>query len=268
MIMAARIALGHVQAVLVDLSGTLHIGNIATLGAVEALSKLQNSHLKVKFVTNTTKESVSSLHNRLLNIGFNIDKSEIYSSLTAVRNYLIENKYKPFLMLSDDAEKDFVGLEMENPNAVVMGLSPTHFQYDMMNTAFHLLMNGCPLIAINKARYYQATEGLLLGTGAFVEALEYASGTKAVVIGKPDKTFFLGAAKSIGCEPEKCVMIGDDVRDDVLGAINSGMQGILVKTGKYREGDEQNISQSLSNFIVSNNFSDAVDIILKTISSR
>ena len=31
-------------------------------------------------------------------------------------------------------------------------------------------------------------------------------------------------------------MIGDDVNDDVLGAIGAGMKGILVRTGKYREG--------------------------------
>jgi ribonucleotide monophosphatase NagD (HAD superfamily) len=36
--------------------------------------------------------------------------------------------------------------------------------------------------------------------------------------------------------PETIWMIGDDVRDDVCGALNAGFNGILVKTGKYREG--------------------------------
>lgn len=36
-------------------------------------------------------------------------------------------------------------------------------------------------------------------------------------------------------------MIGDDVRDDVGGAISAGLQaGILVRTGKYLAGDETN----------------------------
>jgi ribonucleotide monophosphatase NagD (HAD superfamily) len=34
-------------------------------------------------------------------------------------------------------------------------------------------------------------------------------------------------------------MIGDDARSDIVGAIAAGLQGILVKTGKYRMGDEQ-----------------------------
>jgi ribonucleotide monophosphatase NagD (HAD superfamily) len=35
-------------------------------------------------------------------------------------------------------------------------------------------------------------------------------------------------------------VLGDDVRDDVGGAQRAGMRGILVQTGKYREGDERN----------------------------
>ena len=34
-------------------------------------------------------------------------------------------------------------------------------------------------------------------------------------------------------------MVGDDIRDDVIGAQEAGLVGALVKTGKYREGDEK-----------------------------
>lgn len=36
-------------------------------------------------------------------------------------------------------------------------------------------------------------------------------------------------------------MIGDDVRQDVGGAMALGMRGVLVQTGKYRSGDEHSI---------------------------
>lgn len=55
-------------------------------------------------------------------------------------------------------------------------------------------------------------------------------------------------------------MIGDDARDDVVGAISSGMKGILVKTGKYRVGDEKYLPD---NAVTVNNFSEAVDLILR-----
>lgn len=58
------------------------------------------------------------------------------------------------------------------------------------------------------------------------------------MVGKPERAFFLTALASTdnSLMPQQAVMIGDDVRDDILGAINAGMRAILVKTGKYSEG--------------------------------
>jgi ribonucleotide monophosphatase NagD (HAD superfamily) len=50
------------------------------------------------------------------------------------------------------------------------------------------------------------------------------------------------------------------VIDDVEGAQNCGMLGILVKTGKYREGDEEKLNKPA---FVAENFSQAVDFILE-----
>lgn len=72
-----------------------------------------------------------------------------------------------------------------------------------------LLLDGAALIAVHKARYYKRKDGLALGPGPFVTALEYATDTKATVVGKPEKTFFLEALRGTGCEPEEAVMIGD-----------------------------------------------------------
>lgn len=33
-------------------------------------------------------------------------------------------------------------------------------------------------------------------------------------------------------------MVGDDAEADVGGALAAGLQGVLVRTGKYRPGDE------------------------------
>ena len=47
-------------------------------------------------------------------------------------------------------------------------------------------------------RYFRRPDGLALGAGAFVSALEYSSGMKSVVVGKPEKDFFMGATKTLG----------------------------------------------------------------------
>lgn len=70
-------------------------------------------------------------------------------------------------------------------------------------------MNGADLVAIHKGRYYSRGDGLALGPGPFVSALEFATGKKAKVLGKPEEAFFLSALEGLNCKPHEVVMIGD-----------------------------------------------------------
>ncbi|XP_064628671.1 haloacid dehalogenase-like hydrolase domain-containing protein 2 isoform X2 [Lineus longissimus] len=250
-----------VDALLIDLSGTIHIEDTAIPGSVEALQRLRNSDIRLKFVTNTTKESKRLLCERLDKLGFGIKEEEIFTSLTAARQLVEQKQVRPLLFLEDGAKEDFEGINTQNPNAVVIGLAPSSFNYEHLNEAFRLLMNGAGFIAIHKARYYKTKTGLNLGPGLFVTGLESVTDKRAEVVGKPEKTFFLEALRDLDCKPENTIMIGDDARDDVVGAMEAGMKGILVKTGKYREGDECRFA--VPPVTTCKDFPTAVDFILK-----
>lgn len=100
--------------------------------------RLRSTNAKIKFVTNTTKESKSSLHNRLTNLGFDIKKDEIFSSLAAARELVIAKKLNPFLLIDSAAMEDFEDLIKtdEEFNAVVVGLAPNKFNYEELNKGF------------------------------------------------------------------------------------------------------------------------------------
>ncbi|XP_074547284.1 haloacid dehalogenase-like hydrolase domain-containing protein 2 [Halichoeres trimaculatus] len=252
-----------VKAVLIDLSGTLHIENTAIPGAQDALNRLRQTSVALKFVTNTTKESKKNLLERLQRLNFNLQEQEIFTSLSAARNLIEQKQHRPLLLVEDSALEDFAGIDTSDPNAVVIGLAPDHFNYETLNKAFRMILSGAPLIAIHKARYYKRTDGLALGPGPFVKGLEYAADCKATVVGKPENTFFAQALSDLGCRPDEAVMIGDDARDDVGGAQATGMMGILVRTGKYREGDENKINPPPH--LTCDSFPDAVEHILKNL---
>lgn len=98
--------------------------------------------------------------------------------------------------------------------AVVVGLAPSHFNYESMNVAFHKLLSGARLIAIHQGRYFRTQNGLALGPGPFVKALAYAADIKpedVTVVGKPSADFFLNALGSLDASllPADAVMIGD-----------------------------------------------------------
>ena len=96
-------------------------------------------------------------------------------------------------------------------------------------------MDGAELIALQKNRYWETSEGLSLDAGPFVSALEYATGREAEVVGKPSPAFFELALGELGVSADRAAMVGDDVEADVGGAMDAGLAGILVRTGKYRE---------------------------------
>lgn len=69
----------------------------------------QSGKYGIKFVTNTTKESKSTLHSLLTKLGFEIAPSEIFTSLLAARDLIEREKLRPLLFLEPSAFEDFEG---------------------------------------------------------------------------------------------------------------------------------------------------------------
>lgn len=255
------------SAVLADLSGTLHVGGSALPGAAAALARLrQHPSLEVRFVTNTTKDTTSNLVRLLQAMDFDIQQHQVFSSLRAAKKLIQDQQLRPLLLLHPDALPEFDGIDCCQPNAVVMGLAQQAFSCDSMNAAFRLLLQQpqAPLIAIHKAKYYKAADGqLALGPGPYAAALEFATGRTAQVVGKPQPSFFQLALHDLQVPPEAAVMVGDDVCDDVGGAMACGMAGLLVQTGKYLPGDER--SKGVQPTATVKDFAAAVDWILQKV---
>ena len=111
------------------------------------------------------------------------------------------------------------------------------FSYPTINAVFRRLMDGVPLIAMHRNLYWKTARGWELDAGAYVAGLESATGTEAVVCGKPSPAYFAAALDVLGVPAERAAMVGDDIVNDVEGARAAGLTGILVRTGKFRDGD-------------------------------
>jgi hypothetical protein len=114
------------------------------------------------------------------------------------------------------------------------------FNVSNLNQAYRILLKSPKLIAIHRANYMRDVDDeLSLGPGGFVTALESAANCTACVMGKPSNEFFQSAMWPDIAVEETC-MIGDDIVGDIQGAKDAGIgTTILVRTGKYRTGDEQ-----------------------------
>ena len=108
--------------------------------------RLRGNGIPMRFVTNTTKESKGTLLRRLVQIGFDIQPEEVFTSLSAARQLVQRRNLRPMFLLEPDAMEDFTGIKTEQPDAVVVGLAPACFQYDTLNEAFRCATLQPPLV--------------------------------------------------------------------------------------------------------------------------
>jgi HAD superfamily hydrolase (TIGR01458 family) len=231
-------ALEGIEGLLLDLSGVLYVQDEAVPGAADALAKLRGDGIPLRLVTNTTMRPRRSILERLERLGIEADPSELLTPATLAARRCKEAGYESVsLVVLDELREDLGGLEEGegSVDAVIVGDLGEAWDYGVLNRAFRQLMDGAELIALQKNRYWETAEGLSLDAGPFVSALEYATGREAEVVGKPSDSFFELALSELGVRADRAAMVGDDVEADVGGAMDAGLAGILVRTGKYRE---------------------------------
>ena len=224
---------------LLDLGGVVFTGDRPLPGAVDAVARLRNSGLALRFLTNITRQPRRSVVVQLRQMGIDARDAEVLTPAIAARDYLTAHGLHPHLLIHPALAEDFAGLESGTADAVVVGDAGKGFTYDALNTAFRILQAGAPLLALARNRSFRDSDsGLSLDAGPFVVALEYAAARQALVFGKPSPDFFHAALASMGCTPHEAVMVGDDAESDIAGAAAVKMKAVLVRTGKYETGAE------------------------------
>jgi HAD superfamily hydrolase (TIGR01458 family) len=172
-------------------------------------------------------------------MGFSIPEEEILTPAVAAAAMLRREGWSAFLLTTGDTHRDFeeagVTLTGDRPEAVVVGDAGDLFTYGLLNQAMRMVLAGARIIALERDRTWMGADGLMLSAGPFVAALEYATGTEAVCVGKPSPGFYAAALEGLRVPASGTAMVGDDIVTDIGGAQQCGMQGILVRTGKFRE---------------------------------
>jgi HAD superfamily hydrolase (TIGR01458 family) len=227
-----------IQGLLLDLDGVLYVGPQPIEGAIDAVASVRSSGMPCRFITNTSTLSLDSLARKINALGFTIPPEEIISAPQAAVRYLRETGSPACrLLLAEDVKKDFAEFRQSDTEAevIVIGDIGNAWSYELLNEVFNCLMRGAKLIAIHKNRFWQTEHGLQMDIGGFVHGLEYASNTSPMIIGKPSEDFFRIALDDMGLKAPETAIIGDDIDSDVGGGQQVGLQGILVKTGKFRQ---------------------------------
>ena len=221
-----------------DLDGVLSIGkeNPQYLGGRELIAKVKSSGRKTALLTNDSTHTRTEIQQNLSKLGFSFDLQEILTSSYLTALYLTKRFEKAgFFLVGEEGlrrELETAGHYQteDRPNVVVVGFD-RKLTYEKLDKALHLLKNGAFLVGSYGGAVFMSDSGPALSAGPIIKALEYASGKRAIMIGKPSPRMFrlaLGQAKE---KPSKAVMVGDQIETDILGAKRAGVHTILVLTG-------------------------------------
>ena len=237
----------NVKGLLIDLEGVLYSDNKLIPGSIDVIKKLRKHNLKLRFLTNTTTTPRNLIFNKLQDFGFNIQEEEIFTPIIATKNYLRDNKVKKIALVTNiEIIEEFNDYEItqKNPDVVIMGDIYKDFKWEILDRIFKLVyIENSALIALHQNKYCIRDNKISLDLGPFVKAIEYSSGKKSILMGKPEKNFFDLAVKDLDIIKDNILMIGDDITSDIEGSINANLKAIQVKTGKFQEKDLKHSTQ-------------------------
>jgi HAD superfamily hydrolase (TIGR01458 family) len=233
-------AVMSIPALLLDIDGVLVVSWKAVPGAVEAMHEIRTAGLSVRFLTNTTSRTRASIATALRELGIAVDDDELLTAGVATAAHLhAHHPEARCFVLNEGPLDDLDGVTLvgpdHHPDVVVIGSAGPSFSWDAINLAARAVMDGAELIAMHGSATWRTDAGVCVDGGAYVAALERATGRTATMIGKPAPAMFEAALASLGAAVTESVMVGDDLHNDVLAAKALGVRGVLVRTGKYRD---------------------------------
>jgi glycerol-1-phosphatase len=218
--------------VLLDLDGCVWVGENATRNAPEAVAELRAGGKSVGC---------------LWSLGLRASLEEVLTVGGAIQFTLAERggpedvyvigSSAVFRHVGEAGMRIVNGTPREREADIVVLAGHDELDYEELRAATQALLAGAELIATDRDRTFPTSDGTSPATGAFVAALEYATGSTARIVGKPDPQIFQTALDRFG--PGRTLMVGDHLVSDLAGAAAAGIDAAIVLTGVTSRADAE-----------------------------
>lgn len=237
-----------IRALVLDLDGTLVEGGRLLPGAALLLGEAVRRGIPFVVGTNTTSTTASHLSAGLSSMGLPVPVERILTPAAVLRGIVADRGIRNARVIRSAAcEAELAGVVGQGPpELLVLAEEGEGLDVEDVNEAMRLMLGGVETVALQRNRYYRREGRLVADTGFWVAGLEYVTGRTVPTVGKPSKAFFDRALALLGNpSPGLTAVVGDDVEVDARGPKAHGLRGILVRTGKYRSGDEDRCEEPL-----------------------
>jgi len=226
-----------IKALILDMDGVLWRGNQALVNLPETFQKFRDFGLDFVLVTNNSTLSRETFLEKLSGYGVDLAPYQVINSALATA-YLLKKRFPQggavYVvgekgLLSSLEEQGFTFSE-ENVIAVIAGID-RQLTYQKIATAMHLIRGGALFVGTNPDRTYPMPDRLIPGAGTVLAAIEAATDTKPVIVGKPALTMLQMAMEKLGSPPAQTLVVGDRLDTDIAGGQAAGCRTALVLSG-------------------------------------
>ena len=224
---------------IVDLDGTVYVGDEPTDGALDAIEALRAAGKGVAFVTNNPRLSGEDYVRKLWGLGLKASLRDVVTVGWATQHLLADTRQgRTAFVIGSPAIHQHVsdaGLRLMNHTdlasraEVVLVAGTDQVSYDDLRTATLAVRRGADFLATSRDPTYPMPDGMWPGTGAILAAIEVASEQTAATIGKPEPQLMITAMERLG--QGRTLVIGDRIDTDGAAAARAKVDFALVLTG-------------------------------------
>lgn len=240
-----KILLENKKAFVLDLDGTVYIGNQPIQSSIDFINKYEND-FKFYYMTNNTSNSKVNCLKKLISMGVNkVIIEDIISPVDALVSYLKENSLKNIYCLGTNAFKEELRnnqIEIKNfqdkIDALVMAYD-TELNYQKIVEFSLLLKKDLPYLATHNDIVCPHENGFVPDVGSFIKMFEASnSRVPSKYFGKPNVDLLHSVLNKY--DREELIIVGDRLYTDKVLADNANVDFTLVLTGETKENDITN----------------------------
>jgi HAD superfamily hydrolase (TIGR01450 family) len=224
---------------IVDLDGTVYVGDQLTPGALEAIESLRGAGKGVAFVTNNPRLSGEDYVRKLWGLGLKASLGDVVTVGWATQHLLASTRQgmTAFVIgspaihqhVTDAGLRVMNGTDLASRVELVLVAGTDRVDYDDLRTATLAVRRGADFLATSRDPTYPMPDGMWPGTGALLAAIEVASERTASTIGKPEPQLMLTAMERLG--DGRTLVIGDRIDTDGEAAARAKLDFAAVLTG-------------------------------------
>lgn len=221
-----------------DMDGVIYHGNTLLDGVKEFVHWLQVNGKHFLFLTNNSQKSPQELSQKLKRMGLDISAEHFHTAALATASFLKSQGASTAYVVGDAGLTNAlynVGITLNDvdPEYVVIG-ETENYNFDNICKATRLVNKGARLIGTNSDITTPTERGEMPACKALIAPIEFATNRKAYYVGKPNPLMMRAAMErfhEIGIHSPDVAMIGDRMDTDIVGAIESGLDSVLVLSG-------------------------------------